>query len=223
MSVRGAWKLPLVVCAAGLLLGCAHRSQRDLSRASKQLSKSVSRSDATEVRKSVAPGARATVDTNAMLSGPAKKQWSKALAKPQAVRPEALFFLDPQMPVRAIEGPDGWRFVEDPTDVFARDTPRHALRTLVVASREQRWEIVMALAPKRYRMGLSVEELAQAWTDGEHAKVLTAARDQVAAHLADPIQADADEATLEIAPGHVARLEREGDHWVIVDFLPDHD
>ncbi len=171
----------------------------------------------------MAPGARATVDTNAMLSGPEKKRWSKALAKPQAVRPEALFFLDPQMPVRAVEGPGGWRFVDDPTDVFARDTPRHALRTLVVASREKRWEIVMALAPKRYRMGLSVEELAQAWTDGEHAKVLTAARDQVAAHLADPIVADADEATLEIAPGHVARLEREGDHWVIVDFLPDRD
>ena len=68
---------------------------------------------------------------------------------------------------------------------------------------------------------LSQDDLREAWTKGEHAAVLRAARDRVAEHLADPIVADAHEAVLEIAPGHVARLEREGDRWVIVDFLPE--
>jgi hypothetical protein len=208
----------LLGCA---LLGCAHRATRELDRASRALGKAVGQGEAGKIRASVVPGARGQIDTNAMLAGGAKRQWQKALAKPEQVQPEAIVFVAPDVPVRVVWTEGAWRFAEDPTDIYAQDTPRQALRALVLASRFERWDVLIALAPKRYRMGLSPDDLRDAWGKGEHAEVLRAARDRIAEHLADPIVADAHEAVLEIAPGHVARLEREGDRWVIVDFLPE--
>ena len=210
-------------CAIALAIsapGCGHQAERALRGSSKTLSKAVAKGDATAIRGAAVSGTRGTIDVAAMTAPGAQKAWVQSLEKPDAVVPEALIFVAKDMPVRVVWRSDGWRFAEDPTDIYAQDTPRHALRALVIASRNERWELVLGLAPKRYRMGLSEEELGRAWTEGEHAKVLTGARDTVAAHLADPIRHDAHEAVLEIAPGHVVRLEREGERWVVVDFLP---
>jgi hypothetical protein len=207
------------VLAMLLLLGCGHQATRSLDRASNRLANAVGKGEAGEIRQSIVPGARGQVDVDAMIAG--KKKWQKALSHAEPVQPEAIVFVAPDVPVRVVLTDSGWRFAEDPTDIYAQNTPRQALRALVLASRFERWDVLVALAPKRYRMGLSADDLREAWSKGEHADVLRAARDRVAEHLADPIVADAHEAVLEIAPGHVARLEREGDRWVVVDFLPE--
>jgi hypothetical protein len=200
-------------------LGCGYQATRSLDRASHRLGTAVGKGNAADIRANVVPGARAQIDVDALVAG--KKKWQKSLKDPDAVQPEAIVFVAPDLPVRVVLTDDGWRFAEDPTDIYAQNTPRQALRALVLASRFERWDVLVALAPKRYRMGLSADDLRDAWSKGEHAAVLRAARDRVAEHLADPIVADAHEAVLEIAPGHVARLEREGDRWVVVDFLPE--
>lgn len=210
--------LPLIVLAC-VLLGCGHDASRDLQRSSKRLGRSIGRGDAAAVSASTAPGMRAQLDADALLAESARGAWKAALKKPSAVEPSAVVFLASEYPVDVVQTERGWRFAEDPTDVYARDTPRHALRALVWATRAQRWDVVLTLAPKRYRMGLSEDDLRIAWTEGEYADVLTAARDAVASHLGDAIVADAHEATLVVAPGHLVHLEREGDQWVIVDFL----
>jgi hypothetical protein len=210
----------LWVAVAVAVLGCGgSRHTRELAEASRDLGRSVGRADASAIRGSVVPGARGQVDLGAVIK--AKRKWSKALKRPDEIQAEAIVMLAPDLPVRAVFTAEGWRFAEDPTDIYAQDSPRSALRALVLASRHQRWDVLIQLAPKRYRMGLSAEDLRKAWTKGEHAEVLGEARDAVARHLADPLVADAHEAVLEIAPGHVARLEREGDRWVVVDFLPE--
>lgn len=202
---------------AGVAFGCGHDPARELERASTGLGRAVSRGDTAAVSSATAPGVR--VQTEVLLEGAEHEAWEKGLKKPQAVEPTAVIFLAPDFPVDVVQTAQGWRFAEDPTDLYAQDTPRHALRALVWASRAQRWDVVLRLAPKRYRMGLSEDDLRIAWTEGEYADVLTAARDAVAKHLADSIRADAHEATLTLAPNHVVHLEREGDQWVIVDFL----
>ena len=204
-----------------LVVGCGHDASRDLQRSSKRLGRAVGRGDGAAVAATAAPGMRARLDAPAMLGEGARGPWKAALKKPQAVEPSAVVFLTPEFPVEVVQTAHGWRFAEDPTDVYAHDTPRHALRALVWATRAQRWDVVLALAPKRYRMGLSEDDLRIAWTEGEYADVLSAARDAVAAHLADAIVADTHEATLVVGPGHMVHLEREGDQWVIVDFLGD--
>jgi hypothetical protein len=154
------------------------------------------------------------------LAGAHKRAWARALSKPQEVHAHAIILLTPEHPVDVVWTEQGWRFAEDPTHIYAQDTPRHALRALVHASRMQRWDVLIQLAPKRYRMGLAQADLEEAWTRGEHAKALAAARDTLARHLADPLVADAHEAVLNMGDGHLARLEREGERWVVVDFLP---
>lgn len=208
------------VIAAVLLAGCGHDAARELDRASRSLGRSVGRGDTNAVVGTAAPGMRAQLDGAALMENEGDRDaWSDALAKPTGVEPTAIVFLRPDVPVTVVQTADGWRFAEDPSDLYAQDTPRHALRALVWASRAQRWDVVLRLAPMRYRMGLSEDDLQIAWTEGEYAQVLTRARDAVAEHLGDPIVADVDEAVLEVAPDHRVRLERERDQWVIVDFL----
>jgi hypothetical protein len=207
-----------LICTIALTIGCAHSEARSLKRASRSLGKSVARADAVAVRAAVAPGARGLVDLEEMTSGTARRAWSKALSKPTEVVPEAVVFVATDQPVRVVWTQEGWRFGEDPTDLYAQATPRQALRSLVLASRNQRWDVLVRLAPRRYRIGLSAEDLELAWTQGDYGQALTAARDRLAQHLADPIIADAHEAVLDMGDGRIARLEREHDRWVVVDF-----
>lgn len=202
-----------------LALGCGHDASRELRRSSARLGRSVGRGDTSAVTATAAPGMRAHLDAQAMVGDAARGPWKAALKKPREVEPSAVVFLAPDFPVDVVETERGWRFAEDPTAVYNADTPRHALRALVWASRAQRWDVVLRLAPKRYRMGLSEDDLRIAWTEGEYANVLTDARDALASHLADAIVADAHEATLVVGPAHLVHLEREGDQWVIVDFV----
>lgn len=205
--------LVLVVSA-----GCGHKEARRLTKASKALASSVAKDDPSQVQAHLVPGVAASTDVQAMVKGTAKKSWSRALAKPQQVVPRAIVFVEPDTPVAVVWTDEGWRFAEDPTDVYAQDTPRHALRALVRASRRGRWDVLLRLAPQRYRTGLSVDDLERAWTEGEHAAALKESRDRLADRLAGPVIADAHEAALDLGEGHVARLEREGDRWVVVEF-----
>ena len=208
----------VTVLAVSVLAGCGHKEARRLTKASKALANAVAKDDAAQVRAHLVPGVAASTDVEAMVKGTAKKSWSQALAKPQQVQPQALVFVEPDMPVTVVWTEEGWRFAEDPTDVYAQDTPRHALRALVRASKRGRWDVLLRLAPQRYRTGLSVDDLKRAWTEGEHAAALKEARDRLADRLAGPVIADAHEAALDLGEGHVARLEREGDRWVVVEF-----
>jgi hypothetical protein len=214
---RHAWAWALLGLCVGTM-ACAPRQARALRRASHDFARAVAKSDVEELRSHVVPGARGQVDTHAMLNGTARRSWAKALDDPEAVRPEAVVFVGPEQPVTVVWTEEGWRFAEDPTDVYAHSTPRQALRALVRATRAARWDVLLQLATRRYRLGLSEDDLRVAWTDGEQGSALRAARDRLANHLADPIVADADEASLDMGQGHVARLEREGDRWVVVEF-----
>jgi hypothetical protein len=206
----------VALCLLGSSCVAAH--QRALYRESRGLAKSVKKGDAEAVSERVLPGARSSVDVERLVSKETSKAWSTALDEPTSVRPEAILMLGPEDPAEVVWTDDGWRFASDPTDFYAQGTPREALRSLVRASRSQRWDRLIDLAPRRYRIGLSPQDLQRAWTEGEHAQELRAARDRLAEHLDDPIRADAHEAVLELGGGRAARLEREGDRWVVVDF-----
>lgn len=204
----------LVVAAS-----CAPREQRDLARASDRLAREIRQGDHSAVAEAMAPGSRAQVDLARLTGSPeVRGPWARALAKPVSVRPEAMIFVAPDRPIQAQRGEDGWLFTEDPFLRWDQSTPRAALRSLVRASREKRWDILIDLAPERYRLGLSTDDLRAAWTEGGSADALRESRDRLARHLADPIRADAHEAALDLGEGHVARLEREGARWVVVDF-----
>jgi hypothetical protein len=198
-----------------LLIGaCAQ--QHELRRASRGLGKAVARGDVERIRDSVPPHARTQLEVVTLTRS--KRSWARTLSRPREIRAEAIVFLSPDQPVRAVLTPHGWRFAEDPSAPYDQSSPAQALRALVLASRRGRWDVMLALAPKRYRVGLSAADLEKAWTEGDSGAALRQARDRLAEHLADPILADDHEAVLDMGQGGVARLEREGDRWVVVDF-----
>lgn len=207
----------LAVMGLGLVgAGCGGQA-RALVRSSHDLGKAVRRQDVEKTEARVLPASRARVDYDA-LYGDEEAQWGNRLAKPTGARPEALIYLSNDEVVEVVWTDKGWRFASDPTVYFGQSTPREALRSLVRASREGRWDVMLDLAPRRYRMGLSEEDLEIAWTEGPQAEALQEARDRLADHLAGTIRADAHQAILELGSGEFARLEREKDRWVVVDF-----
>ncbi len=212
-SARAAMIVALTLTS--LSLGCGSHARRLVS-ASEDLGKSVRRSDRERIETRVLPGSRARVDYAALLADEA--EWEKRLSRPTGARPEAIVHLANDEVVEAVWTDKGWRFTSDPTIYFGQATPRDALRSLVRASREGRWDVMLDLAPRRYRIGLSEEDLQKAWTEGPQAESLQQARDRLAERLSWTIRADAHQAILDLGDGDFARLEREKDRWVVVDF-----
>lgn len=210
-------RVALLLVAAGSLFGCGPAPARALRGASRDLGQAIARDDDSELAAILAPGYR---DRVALDDPQTRRSWSRSLAKPTEIVPQAIVMLAPGVPVRAVWTQDGWRLADDPTELYRQDTPRHALRALVIASRHQRWDVLLGLAPERYRLGLTPEALEKAWSEGEQGRERQRARDAIAEHLADPIPMDAHHAILVIGPDHEVRLEREGDRWVVADFLP---
>jgi hypothetical protein len=209
----------LLVVLVLIAFGCGRRESRELARASDEAAIAVRRGDARAISERVVVGARNRVDYPAMLRDKASRTaWSRRLGKPEAIRPTATIFVASDQPVEVTWTGQVWVFTEDPTMVYDQSSPRAALRSLVRASRLQRWDVLLGLAPERYRLGLAEEDLRRAWSEGEYAAALQTSRDRLAQHLGDPIVADAHEAVLELGDGDAAHLEREGSRWVVVDF-----
>lgn len=200
-------------------VACGRREQRELSRASDDVAVAVRRGDARALSERVVLGARDRVDYAAILADKQQRaNWARGLARPDQVRPAATLFIAPDQPLTVVWTGHAWVFAEDPTLVYDQSSPRAALRSLVRASSLQRWDVLLALAPERYRLGLGEDDLRRAWTEGEYASALKAARDRLVQHLSEPIVQDAHEAVLDLGDGEAAHLEREGARWVVVDF-----
>lgn len=208
-----------IVAVVALLGGCGRRELRELAHASNETATAVRRGDARALSEHVVVGARNRVAYATILDDKATRTaWARRLAKPEAIRPSATLFVAADQPVAVTWTGQTWAFAEDPTLAYDQSTPRGALRSLIRASRLQRWDVLLGLAPERYRLGLAEDDLRRAWTEGEYAAALQASRDRLAQHLGDPIVADAHEAVLELSEGDAAHLEREGNRWVVVDF-----
>ncbi len=205
--------------ASVIVVACASSSQRQLRKASRELARSVGKGDAKAVDKAVLPGVRNLVDYKQLMgTDERRKQARREFEKPGSLSPTAVLFLANDLPVEIVETDKGWVFAEDPTDFYSQATPRAALRSLVRASRMERWDVLLKLAPERYRIGLNEPMLARAWTEGEYGEQLREARDRLADHLADPITQDAHAAVLDLGDEKRVYLEREGARWVVVDF-----
>ncbi|PRP90596.1 hypothetical protein ENSA5_63990 [Enhygromyxa salina] len=209
----------IVTCSicvmASFVAGCGGHA-RSLVQSSGDLGKSVRKGDRDKIDEGVLPATRSRIDYETLLAD--TSTWAERLARPTGARPEALIYLGNDEVVEAVWTDKGWRFASDPTAYFGQSTPREALRSLVRASREGRWDVMLNLAPRRYRMGLSEDDLSLAWTEGPQAQALQDARDRLAQRLAGTIRADAHQAILDLGDGEFARLEREKDRWVVVDF-----
>lgn len=213
MAARG------VVCVAltiSIVSGCAGRADRELEHASVQLGRAVATGKASSIGPWLAAGQLALVDMNATVAS--REAIAEDLETAHA-RATPLIVLG-EGHVEALESVDGrtYRFQFDPTDYYGRETPRRALSSFVRSTRLGRWDVVLTLAPRRFRAALTEAALKHAWSDNESGAALRTARDRLAACLDAPVRADAHHAVLVCNGSELATLEREGDGWVVVDF-----
>lgn len=109
-----------------------------------------------------------------------------------------------------------WRIDGPVYEAWGQGTPRAALRTLVRALDERRYDVVLRLVPNRYRAGLSADKLRNYW-EGERKADNGALLARLRAALAGPIAEMGDEAHLPYPPDKEVRLVREAGEWKVED------
>ncbi len=112
---------------------------------------------------------------------------------------------------------DGYWRIDGPVyEAWGQATPRAALRTFVRALDERRYDVILRLAPNRYRAGLTAEKLRAYW-EGDRRKENGALLAELRGMLAAPIVEAGDEARLPVPSGGEMRLIREGGQWKVED------
>jgi hypothetical protein len=110
-----------------------------------------------------------------------------------------------------------WRVEAAAIDLYAQDTPRHALQGFVRALERKRWDIVMRFVPDAHKEGLDAPKLKATW-EGEEREEM----EQVLAALKQAlptasIEETGERATMPYGAGTI-QLVREHGLWKIEDF-----
>jgi hypothetical protein len=105
-----------------------------------------------------------------------------------------------------------WKIDGQVFEAWGQASPRGALRTFIRALDERRYDVLLRLAPNRYRGELSADKLRQYWEEerkDERLPLLARLRTAVTA----PIVEMGDEAHMPYGPDREARFVREDGRW----------
>ncbi|HWF84598.1 MAG TPA: hypothetical protein VG222_07125 [Vicinamibacterales bacterium] len=111
----------------------------------------------------------------------------------------------------------GWRVDASTIDLYAQDTPRHAVQGFIRAVERKRYDIVMRYVPDTHKEGLDAAKLQAAWEGHEKEEI-----EQVVAALkqalpAATIEETGERATMPYGAGTI-QLVREHGLWKIENF-----
>jgi len=105
-----------------------------------------------------------------------------------------------------------WHLETPPYAPFAQDTPRAALRAFIRAVEQSRYDVLVALAPARYRAAVTPEKLRSFWQAFGAERTTALLRDlRLAAD--EHIVEEGDEAFVVYGGGRQVRLVREAGLW----------
>jgi hypothetical protein len=110
-----------------------------------------------------------------------------------------------------------WKVEATAIDLYAQDTPRHAIQGFVRAVERKRYDVLMKFVPDSHREGLDPGKLRAAWEGHDKEDI-----EQVVAQLkqalpAASIEETGDRATMAYGDGTM-QLVRERGLWKIEDF-----
>ena len=105
-----------------------------------------------------------------------------------------------------------WRIDGPVFEAWGQASPRAALRTFLRALDERRYDVLLRLAPNRYRGDLSADKLRQYWEEERKAERLPLLA-RLRAAVGAPIVEMGDEAHMPYGPDREARFVREDGRW----------
>ena len=115
-----------------------------------------------------------------------------------------------------LEG-SGWRVDGSSIDLYAQDTPRHAIQGFIRAVERKRYDVVMRYVPDTHREGLDGDKLKTAWEGHEKDEIEQVVTALKQALPAATIEETGERATMPYGAGTM-QLVREHGLWKIENF-----
>jgi len=113
-----------------------------------------------------------------------------------------------------------WKVDSTAIDLYAQDTPRHAVQGFVRALERKRYDVILRYVPDAHKEGLDGAKLKDAWEGhdkDEMEQVLASLKQALAGGSGARIEETGDHATLPYGAGTM-QLLREHGLWKIEDF-----
>ncbi len=111
----------------------------------------------------------------------------------------------------------GWRVDASSIDLYAQDSPRHAIQGFVRAVERKRYDIVMRFVPDSHREGLDAPKLQAAWEGHEKDEIEQVVTALKQALPAATIEETGERAAMPYGAGTI-QLVREHGVWKIENF-----
>jgi hypothetical protein len=211
--------LRLTLALGPALSGCAHGAEAPGATAA-AFGAALARGDARAAYALTSAAYRARTPYEAfaalLAADPAAAKAFGGRLGAEAVRlpARALLTLPTGEPVGLVAEDGHWRIDGPAFEPWGQGTPRAALGAFIRALDERRYDVLLRLAPNRYRGELSVDKLRQYWEQerkDEHLALLARLR----AAAAVPIVESGDEAHMPYGPEQEVRFIREGGRWKV--------
>jgi hypothetical protein len=134
----------------------------------------------------------------------------------------------PPLVTATVTGPSGqelnlvledgqWRVDGTTIDLYAQDTPRHAIQGFVRAIERKRYDVVMRYVPEAHKEGLDAPKLQSAWEGHEKDEIAQVVAALKQALPGGQIEETGDRATMPYGAGTI-QLVREHGLWKIENF-----
>jgi len=110
-----------------------------------------------------------------------------------------------------------WRVEATAIDLYAQDTPRHAIQGFMRAVERKRYDVVLKFVPDSHKEGLDASKLKTAWEGHDKEEIEHVVSSLKAALPTAAIEETGDHATMAYGAGTM-QLVRERGLWKVEDF-----
>jgi len=146
------------------------------------------------------------------------KEIARSLERPTAPPQVTATITSPSgQELRLVLDDGRWHVDASTIDLYAQDTPRHAIQGFVRALERKRYEIVMRYVPDAHREGLDAAKLQSAWEGHEKDEIQQVIAALKQALPAATIEETGERATMPYGAGSM-QLVREHGLWKIENF-----
>ena len=148
------------------------------------------------------------------------REIGRALERPAAPAVVTAIVTSPSgQELRLVLEDGAWRVDGSSLDLYAQDTPRHAVMGFVRAVERKRYDVVMRFVPESHVEGLDAAKLKAAWEGNERSEIeqVVAALRQALASASVAIEETGERATMPYGSGTL-QLVREHGLWKIENF-----